>query len=275
MATTTAVKVPTSAERIRSACVRGQALLAIADSSDTAPVSAPVCHLLPDGSVAVAVPVGDPVAEAAAAPGVSAMLELTDHAPLRLRERVRALVWIRGRLQTVPGPEIAALLDRIAAVNPNPALLQVVSPRSTAGASDAPNLGDADGSYALLRLIPDSAVLADATGAEAVDVEQLLAARPDPFCAIEAHWLHHLDSAHPELVARLATTKLPPQLRRGRPRPLAVDRYGMWLRVEAPDGDHDVRLSFPRPVEDVSSLNRAVRALMGCPFLNGLQPRPR
>ncbi|BBX24791.1 prephenate dehydratase [Mycolicibacter terrae] len=274
MATTTAVTVPTSAERIRSACVRGQALLAIADSSDAAPVNAPVCHLLADGSLVVAVPAGGPVAEAAAT-GVSAILELTDHAPLRLRERVRALVWIRGRLQTVPEPEIAALLDRIAAVEPNPALLQVISPRSAAGASDGPSLGDADASYALLRLIPDSAVLADATGAEAVDVAELLAARPDPFCAIEAHWLHHLDSAHPELIARLATTKLPPQLRRGRPRPLAVDRYGMWLRVEAPDGDHDVRLSFPRPVADVLSLNRAVRALMGCPFLNGLQPRSR
>ncbi|RRR45362.1 DUF2470 domain-containing protein [Mycolicibacter terrae] len=276
MATTTAVTVPTAAERIRSACVRGQALLAIADTVDAAPVNAPLCHLLSDGSLVVAVPVGDPVAEAAAAEtGVSAMLELTDHAPLRLRERVRALAWIRGRLQTVPAPKIAALLDRIAAVDPNPALLQVISPRSTAAASDGPSLGDADGSYALLQLTPDSAVLADATGAEAVAVEDLLAARPDPFCGIEAHWLHHLDSAHPELVARLATTKLPPQLRRGRPRPLAVDRYGMWLRVEAPDGDHDVRLSFPRPVTDVLSLNRAVRALMGCPFLNGLQPRPR
>jgi hypothetical protein len=272
MATTTAVTVPTSAERIRSACVRGQALLAIADSADAAPVNAPLCHLMPDGSMVIAVPVGDPVAEAAAA-GVSAMLELTDHAPLRLRERVRTLVWIRGQVRPVPEPEIAALLDQIAEVDPNPALLQVVSPRSTAGTSDAPGLGGADGSYSLLRLTPDSAVLADATGAESVAVDELLAARPDPFCGIEAHWLHHLDSAHPELVARLATTKLPPQLRRGRPRPLAVDRYGMWLRVEATDGDHDVRLSFPRPVEDVLSLNRAVRLLMGCPFLNGLPPR--
>lgn len=270
MAATTAVTVPTSAERIRSACVRGQALLAIADSTDAAPVNAPVCQLLPDGSMVVAVPVGDPVAEAAGT-GVAAMLELTDHAPLRLRERVRALAWIRGRLLTVPESEIPALLDRIAAVNPNPALLQVISPRSTARPSAV--AAPTDVSYALLRLTPDSAVLADATGAESVAVDELLAARPDPFCAIEAHWLQHLDSAHPELLARLATTKLPPQLRRGRPRPLAVDRYGMWLRIEAADGDHDVRLSFPRPVEDVLSLNRAVRALMGCPFLNGLQPR--
>lgn len=274
MAATTAATVPTSAERIRSACIRGQALLAIADSADAAPVNVPVCHLLTDGSVAVAVPAGDPVATAAAA-GVQAMLELTDHAPLRLRERVRALVWIRGLLRPVPAHEVAALLDRIATVNPNPALLQVVSPRSTARfrAAGTQAGSDSEVGYALLLLTPDSAVLADATGAEAVAVGELLAARPDPFCAIEAHWLHHLDSAHPELVARLAAAKLPPQLRRGQTRPLAVDRYGMWLRVEANDGDHDVRLSFPQPVEDVLSLNRAVRALMGCPFLNGLQVR--
>jgi hypothetical protein len=268
MATTTAATVPTSAERIRSACIRGQALLAIADSADAAPVNAPVCHLLTDGSVVVAVPVGDPVTDAAGTDsGVQAMLELTDHAPLQLRERVRALVWLRGLLRPVPEQEVATLLDRIAAVDPNPALLQVVSPRS---ASDS---GESEGAYTLLRLMPDSAVLADATGAESVGVDDLLAARPDPFCAIEAHWLHHLDSAHPEMVARLAAAKLPPQLRRGHARPLAVDRYGMWLRVEAVDGDRDVRLIFPQPVEDVLSLNRAVRALMGCPFLNGLQPR--
>ncbi|MEB3033613.1 DUF2470 domain-containing protein [[Mycobacterium] nativiensis] len=273
MAVSTAGTVPTSAERIRSACVRGQALLAIADSADAEPVTAPVCHLLPDGSVVIAVPVGDPVTDAAATEsGVPAMLELTDHSPLRLRERVRALVWIRGRLRSVPEPEIVALLDRIAAVDPNPALLQVISPLSGAGQCGA---GDGEIGYSLLRLTPESAVLADATGAESVAVDELLAARPDPFCAIEAHWLQHLDSAHPELVARLATIKLPPRLRRGQTRPLAVDRYGMWLRVEGIDGDHDVRLSFPQPVADVLSLNRAVRALLGCPFLNGLQVRQR
>lgn len=271
MPTSTAQTVPTSAERIRSACFRGQALLAIADSAEAAraePVTAPVCHLLADGSVVIAVPARDPVAEAAVA-GVPAMLELTDHAPLRLRERVRALVWIRGQLQSVPAPEITPLLDQIAEVDPNPALLQVISPRNPAQPDST------DGSYTLLRLTPESAVLADTTGAESVAVDELLSARPDPFCAIEAHWLQHLDSAHPELIARLAGATLPPRLRRGQVRPLAVDQYGMWLRVEQTEADHDVRLSFPRPVADVLSLNRAVRALLGCPFLNGLQARPR
>ena len=35
---------------------------------------------------------------AAGAGGVQAVLEMTDYAPLPLREPVRSLVWIRGRL---------------------------------------------------------------------------------------------------------------------------------------------------------------------------------
>ena len=34
--------------------------------------------------------------------GVQAVLEMTDYAPLPLREPVRSLVWIRGRLQACP-----------------------------------------------------------------------------------------------------------------------------------------------------------------------------
>lgn len=266
MAVTTET-VPTTAERIRSACIRAQAPLAV-DGAE--PVAAPVCHLLPDGSAVVAVPAGGPVAQTAAGDGVQAMLELTDHAPLRLRERVRALVWIRGHLQAVPADDVAALLDRIAAADPDPVLLQVQSPFSAPGGTA--DRGDAEVRYVLLRLTTESAVLADATGAESVAVTELLAARPDPFCAVEADWLHHLDVRHPEVVARLAA-KLPPQLRRGQIRPMGVDRYGMWLRVEDADTDHDVRLPFSRPVHDVAGLNRAVRVLMGCPFVNGLQPR--
>ena len=45
------------------------------------------------------------------------------------------------------------------------------------------------------------------------------------------------------------------------------------LRVEADDGDHDVRLPFAKPVDDVTGLSQAIRILMGCPFLNGLRAR--
>jgi hypothetical protein len=118
----------------------------------------------------------------------------------------------------------------------------------------------------------ESAVIADATGAESVELHALLAARPDPFCALESSWLQHIDADHREVVDLLAS-RLPAPLRRGRIRPLGLDRYGLRLRVERADGDHDVRLPFAAPVNDVTGLGRAIRVLMGCPFLNGLRAR--
>jgi len=252
---------PTTAERIRSACVRaGGAMLAV---EGVEPISTPVHHLLDDGSFAITVP-GDGrlgrMVVAAGTTGVQAVLEMTDYAPLPLREPVRSLVWIRGRLHGVPPGEIAALLDLIAAESPNPALLQVNSDSAV------------DTRYALMRLEVESVVVADSTGAESVGVSTLLGASPDPFCAMESCWLQHMDSAHREVVDRLAA-RLPMPLRRGRVRPLGLDRYGMQLRVENDDGDHDVRLPFAKPVDDVTGLSQAIRILMGCPFLNGLRAR--
>lgn len=234
--------------------MRAPALLAV-DGAE--PVAAPVCQLLDDGSVAVVV---DADRQTPAA-SVQAMLELADHAPLALREPMRALVWIRGRLCQVPFPEVAALLDRIAVDDPNPVLLQVRSPRS-----------DFAGAYTLLRLTIESVVVADAGGAESVPVDDLVSARPDPLSTIEADWLRHLSRAHPEVVARLAA-RLPLRLQRGPVHPLAIDRYGIWLRTEGADGDHDVRLAFHQPVDDLAGLNQAVRVLMGCAFRNGLHAR--
>jgi hypothetical protein len=249
---------PTTAERIRSACVRaGGAMLAV---EGVEPASTPVHHLLDDGSFAITTP-GDGILAGtvimAGTAGVQAVLEMTDCAPLPLREPVRSLVWISGRLHGVPAGEVAALLDLIVAEDPNPALLQVNS-------GSIPD--------ALMRLEIESVVVADSTGAESVGLGALLEARPDPFCAMESCWLQHMESAHLEVVERLAT-RLPMPLRRGRVRPLGLDRYGMQLRVEADDGDHDVRLPFAKPVDDATGLSQAIRILMGCPFLNGLRAR--
>jgi hypothetical protein len=250
--------VPTTAERIRTACVRaGGALLAIESSE---PLTTPIHHLLPDGSFAVALPAGDARNEVC---GSEALLELTDYAPLPLREPVRSLVWVRGRLQRVPSSDVAATLDLIAAENPNPALLQVETPMS------GPFAGD-ETRYTLLRLEITSVVVTDATGAEPVSSTELLAARPDPFSEVESTLLRHLETAHSDVVARLVS-KLPPSMRRGKVRPLGLDRYGVRFRVEAIDGDHDVRLPFHKPVDDMTGLNQAIRVLMGCPFLNGLR----
>jgi hypothetical protein len=248
---------PTTAERIRSTCVRaGGALLAV-DGAE--PLTTPLHHLLADGSFAVGVPAD------CDADGVQAVLELADYAPLPLREPVRSLVWIRGRLHRVPPAEVREMLDLIAAEHPHPALLQVRTPQSAPVAAG-------DTQYLLARLEIESVVVTDATGAEAVDSTALLAAQPDPFCAFESCWIRHLDTAHRDVVARLAS-RLPARLRRGDIRPLGIDRYGMRLRVESADGDRDIRLPFRTPVDDVIGLGKAIRILMGCPFVNGLRAR--
>jgi hypothetical protein len=256
---------PTTAERIRSACARGGGAMLAVEGID--PVTTPVHHLLDDGSFAITVPEDGLLAGmvvAAASAGVQSVLELTDYAPLALREPVRSLVWIRGRMFAVPRADIPPLLDLIARTDPNPALLAVNS-------AEVGGVGT-ETRYALMRLEIESVVVADSTGAESVGLGALLAARPDPFCAMESCWLQHMDTAHREVVDRLAN-RLPRALRRGRVRPLGLDRYGVSLRVEDSAGDHDVRLPFAKPVDDVTGLSQAIRVLMGCPFLNGLRAR--
>ena len=90
---------PTTAERIRSTCARaGGAMLAI---EGVEPTASAVHHLLDDGSFAITVPVSSVIADmivAAGAAGIHGVLEMTDYAPLPLREPVRSLVWISGRV---------------------------------------------------------------------------------------------------------------------------------------------------------------------------------
>lgn len=256
---------PTTAERIRSACARaGGALLAI-ERDD--PVPTPVHHLLQDGTFAVALPADNVSGRVGGGQigGSQALLELTDYAPLPLREPVRSLVWVRGRLRPVPSAQISGTLDLIASECPQSALLQVDTPKR-------PPAGPGEDRYTLLRLEIASVVVTDATGAEPVSVDDLLAARPDPFCEIESTLLWHLDSAHGDVVARLVS-RLPAPLRRGQIRPLGLDRYGVRFRVEGHDGDHDIRLPFHKPVDDMTGLSQAIRVLMGCPFINGLRAR--
>jgi len=253
---------PTTAERIRSACTRaGDALLAV-ERED--PVATPVHHLLHDGSFAVALPAACD-GEVRWVSGSQALLELTDYAPLPLRQPVRSLVWVRGRLQQISPGAVTKILDLIATEYPIPALLQVEAPRSMPSDREQTR-------YTLLRLEIESVVVTDATGAEPVGVEDLLAARPDPFCQIESSLLRHLDNAHSDVVARLVS-RLPAPVRRGHVRPLGLDRYGVRFRVEGNEGDHDIRLPFHKPVDDMTGLSQAIRVLMGCPFINGLRAR--
>ncbi|MFL1591352.1 DUF2470 domain-containing protein [Rhodococcus ruber] len=267
MPATTALPAPSTAETVRTAIVRagsavlatGSAVLAtgsaVLATDGAAPVTTVLHHLHSDGDLLVVVP-DDCAAVALAwqrgAAGLHAVLELTDHSPLRLRNPVRSLIWLRGTAHTVAEPR--RLAADIAATLPHPALLDVGHRAE------------------LLRLRLTSVVAADTTGAEAVEVADVLAAAPDPFAAVESAWLEHLEQDHGDLVHRIAR-HIPAAERRGRIRPLGLDRYGLRLRLESGHGDHDVRIPFPEPADDAESLGRALRRLVGCPFANGLRAR--
>ncbi|PXX63027.1 uncharacterized protein DUF2470 [Nocardia tenerifensis] len=244
---------PSTAERVRSACAHAEQAVLAMPGIDPTPVS--VHHVRECGDAVIAVPatsVAALVAGNSPDAGAPAVLELTDHAPLPLREPVRALVWLRGWVRAVPTQAQRALAGEVAKEHPDPGLL------------------DVGHTATLLRLVINSAVVADSTGAESVSVDELRAATPDPFCALESAWLQHMDADHADVVAQLAR-HLPPRLQHGIVHPLAIDRYGLTLRVEGRDGDHDFRLPFNSPADDIESLSRAVRTLAGCPFLNGLR----
>lgn len=247
--------VPSTAERVRSACAHAEHAVLAMPGIDPTPVS--VHHVRECGDAVIAVPSASVAAVLVANSGTGgapAVLELTDHAPLPLREPVRALVWLRGWVRGVPAAAQRALATEVAKDLPHPSLL------------------DVGHGLTLLRVVINTAVVADSTGAESVDVEQLRTASPDPFCAMESAWLQHMESDHADLVAQIAR-HLPAHLQRGIVHPLAIDRYGLTLRIEGIDGDHDYRLPFTAPADDVEELSRAVRTLAGCPFLNGLRHR--
>jgi hypothetical protein len=247
----TGAAVPTTAERVRTVCARAQTARLVADGAPT--VASPVHHLFACGHIALTV--HSRSAHAAMPAGTPVVIELLDHGPDPGDEAVRSLVWVRGRLRHIEPFRVCAVLDAIAAASPNPALLDV-------GHRDR-----------LLLVSVQSTVFADATGADSVDRSALLEARPDPFCHLESAWVQHLHDRHPELVERLRS-QLPRGMRRGRLRLVGLDRYGLQVRVDGPDGRFDVRVPFARPVADGAALARALRSLMGCPFNRGLQKRP-
>lgn len=241
---------PSNAERARSAVARGGTAALVGTGC---PVARPrVHHVRADGSAVLLLDDAEPVLDevrAAERSGLAAMLELADPAPVDLREPVRGLVWITGWLG-IPDPASARRLAmQVADLRPDPALL------------------DAGFGSTILRLAPGSVVLADAEGTGALTPVELAAARPDPFCRIEAHMLGHLEHAHPEVFRSLAR-HLPPALRDvpgTRVRPLGVDRCGLRLRVETPDRDHDVRLSWHREALTRDELRVQLRLLVDAP----------
>ncbi|MFC9293511.1 DUF2470 domain-containing protein [Streptomyces sp. NPDC057011] len=149
-------------------------------------------------------------------------LEFTDVAPTPVRDRVRARVTLLGRLLT-------------------------------------PYVDDAADSTCVEF---GRAVLETADGIAYVGLEELDAARPDPLAPYEAGMLTHLLDDHADLVTLLLRLVHPlPAATVVRALPVAMDRYGITLRLEERRGHRDVRLPFPSPLDDVEQSGAQIQAL--------------
>jgi hypothetical protein len=234
---------PHPGERARTVAALGPATL-LPSAESAGKVTPLLHHVHADGTVTALLADDHELVRAETA----AMAEIVDLAPVPLREPVRGLLWITGWLRPVP---LAAARD---------IALDIAETRAD------PRLLDLGHGAAMVRLEPASMVLADSEGTHPVRPEDFAAAAPDPFCGQEAGWLRHLELSHTDVVGLLAR-HLPDQLRGGHIRPLGLDRFGLRLRVEALDDDHDVRLAFAHPIATPAELAAELRRLVGCPFL--------
>jgi hypothetical protein len=249
--------IPGPGERARTIAARGPATLlpppatlppAAADHRPDR-VAPLLHHVHVDASVTVLLPDDH---ELTSSTPVTAMVELVDVAPVPLREPVRGLLWITGRLVAVGLDEAREVALGLVEQRPDPRLL------------------DLGHGATMLRLSPLSMVVADADGTHPVTAESFAGSPEDPFCHQEAGWLRHLELSHTDVIHTLSR-HLPDRLRGGHVRPLGLDRYGLRLRVEGIEGDHDVRLAFARPIATLDELSVELRRLVGCPFL-AVQP---
>lgn len=219
------------------------------DEPDADRVEPHLHHVHADGTVTVLLADDHPLVARTEDDELAAMVELADRAPVALREPVRGLLWITGWLRRLAGDDARQAVLGVADERPDSRLL------------------DVGYGVSVLRLAPVSLVLADGEGTSSLRPGEFGAATPDPFCKHEDHWLRHLELAHRDVVGML-TRLLPDHLRGGHVRPLGLDRYGLRLRVETADADHDVRLAFSEPVDTPGALGVQLRRLVGCPFLN-------
>jgi hypothetical protein len=233
---------PSPAERARTVATRTTATVSAAGVRCS---RVPAHAVTGAGQFLLVVPDdGDLAAAVRGAPGedLSALVMVSDHAPVPLRRGVRAQLWLSGWATPVRREDRQAALLAFAEANPAGPLL------------------DVGRTATLLRLDLAEVVLGE--GGEGIDVspQEFLTARPDPLAPLEADTLRHLDTDHPEFLAIL-TGLLPDGVVGDGDvvRPLGVDRCGFRLRVERPSGHLDVRVPFPRPLTCPGQLGPAVR----------------
>jgi hypothetical protein len=233
---------PTNGERVRSVVAAAGSLMVVTDrhSCELAGL-----HALDErGRLCLRVPDDCALgAEVALAPRgiVAAILKFTDIAPTAVRDRVRARVTLSGWLAPVGRP------------------------------SETPGVD--------VRLDFAHAELATAEGTVNVGLDELTLACADPLAVYEADMLTHLIDVHSDELA-LLTRLVDPRLVQGvlRVLPLAMDRYGVTLRLEHVGAHHDVRLPFSAPLSDAAQAGGRVRELLAaaraCPRRRSSPIRP-
>ncbi|MCF6525319.1 DUF2470 domain-containing protein [Streptomyces sp. JJ36] len=245
---------PTAAERVRTlveSSVSARLRIPGAEHLPEDPLggSAPLRRAVtPDGDVLVQVTADAPAARAAAHAqhdDLTAVMELTDVAPVAVPHRVRGQAWVAGWLTAVPGTDharCAGLLSR--------------------GQPEGPEV---HGPQVLLRLEVGEARVDDLWGEEHVEPEEFAAAAPDPLARHEAELLQHLAAAHGDRVRGLCSLLGDDGEELcgawDRVAPLSLDRYGMRLRFAGPGRCFDARFEFPEPVGDLTALRRAMHRL--------------
>lgn len=186
----------------------------------------------PDGDLFLEFPSDSPAVRAATHAQddeLTAVLEITDVAPVAVPHRIRGRARVRGWLTSVPG---------------------IAGPGRM-----------------LLRLETGEAHVEDLWGAEAVEPEELRDAAADPLAAHEAELLQHLHAAHGDRLGTLFELLGERAVRTGAGNPpsvvpVALDRLGLRVRFFERNGPcFDARFEFPEPVRDVVELRHAMRTL--------------
>lgn len=166
--------------------------------------------------------------------GVATVVEVTDVAAVAVRDRVRARVSVHGSLSLIH-PE----------------------PSSEIGAEGG------EVGMSALALETRYVVLEDAGVPVIVDPVVLAAAEVDPLAGCEASMMLHLAADHPDAIELLARLVAPEQLISVvRICPLALDRYGVVLRLERVGGFRDVRIPFGVRARDVPHAQFELNALL-------------
>ncbi|MDE3723688.1 DUF2470 domain-containing protein [Nocardiopsis sp. N85] len=234
---------PSPAERARAVLSRPNPAT-VTTQGGTLHLVDPACHVHPGGTVSLLLPDRHHLLDEMARGRTAATVEFTDTGAVALRDPTRSLLWISGTLTALDEATARMRALRLIRDDPDERLLDIGHGRT------------------MVVLEPYLVVHSDTEGCHLLGTDEFVRALPDPLGRWEGPWLRHLEEDHPDLLMALAGA-CPAPVPLSRPRPLGVDRYGMTLRFEAPDGDHDVRLSFSRPVESPEEVAVEVHALAG------------